>query len=130
MYCPQCGQTNPDNAMTCAKCGAALANPYEPGKAVPRAPGMPGQHVPNYLVPSIFVTLCCCPPFGIPAIIFASQVNTKLAVGDYDGAERSSRQAKMWMLIGLISYFVLIVLYFGLIAVAAFLGVQQQQFPG
>src|SRR5882672_10526815 len=31
----------------------------------------PGVKVPNYLVQSILVTLCCCLPFGIAAIVFA-----------------------------------------------------------
>lgn len=54
------------------------------------------QNVPNYLVQSILVTIFCCLPSGIAAIIFSSQVNTKLAVGDYDGARESSRKAKLW----------------------------------
>lgn len=52
--------------------------------------------VANYLVQSILVTLCCCLPFGIVAIIFSSQVNSKLAAGDVAGAEEASRKAKMW----------------------------------
>jgi hypothetical protein len=56
--------------------------------------GMP--NVPNYLWQSIVCTLCCCLPFGIPAIVFASQVNAKLAAGDVPGAMESSRKAKMW----------------------------------
>jgi hypothetical protein len=52
--------------------------------------------VPNYLVQSILVTLCCCLPFGVVAIIFAAQVNSKLAAGDYAGAVDSSQKAKMW----------------------------------
>ncbi|MBI3260292.1 MAG: CD225/dispanin family protein [Ignavibacteriae bacterium] len=54
------------------------------------------QNVPNYLVQSILVTIFCCMPTGIAAIIFSSQVNTKLAVGDFDGARESSRKAKLW----------------------------------
>lgn len=52
--------------------------------------------VKNYLVQSILVTLLCCLPLGIPAIIFASQVNSKLAMGDLEGAQAASRKAKMW----------------------------------
>jgi hypothetical protein len=52
--------------------------------------------VPNYLWQSIVVTACCCLPFGIAAIVFAAQVNTKLAAGDVSGAMESSRKAKMW----------------------------------
>jgi len=52
--------------------------------------------VPNYLWQSIVVTACCCLPFGIAAIVFAAQVNSKLAIGDVPGAMESSRKAKMW----------------------------------
>jgi hypothetical protein len=54
------------------------------------------QNVPNYLVQSILVTIFCCLPSGIAAIVFSSQVNTKLAAGDYAGALESSKKAKMW----------------------------------
>ena len=53
----------------------------------------------NYLVWSILATLCCCLPFGIPAIVFASQVDGKHASGDYQGAQESSDKAKMWTMI-------------------------------
>ncbi len=56
--------------------------------------------VPNYLVQSILVTLCCCIPFGIVAIVYAAQVNTKLASNDFVGAQNSSAQAKKWCWIG------------------------------
>jgi hypothetical protein len=52
--------------------------------------------VPNYLVPAILVTICCCLPFGIPAIVYAGQVNGKLSGGDIAGAQEASRKAKMW----------------------------------
>jgi hypothetical protein len=52
--------------------------------------------VPNYLVFAILSTVLCCLPTGIPAIIYASQVNTKLALGDLAGAKAASNNAKMW----------------------------------
>ena len=55
-----------------------------------------GTQVENYLVWAILSTICCCIPFGIPAIVFASQVNSKLALGDVAGAREASRKAKMW----------------------------------
>jgi hypothetical protein len=54
------------------------------------------QKIPNYLVQSILVTLFCCLPFGIAAIVYAAQVNGKLQGGDVQGAMESSRKAKMW----------------------------------
>ena len=58
--------------------------------------------IPNYLVQSILVTLCCCLPFGIVAIVYAAQVNSKFNAGDATGAQYSSAQAKKWCWIGVI----------------------------
>ena len=65
----------------------------------------------NYLVESILVTIFCCLPFGIAGIVFASQVNSKYAAGDFDGAIQASKDAKKWMKWGLISGVVVIALY-------------------
>ena len=52
--------------------------------------------IPNYLVQSILVTLCCCLPFGIVAVVYAAQVNGYLRTGDVAGAKSASNSAKMW----------------------------------
>jgi hypothetical protein len=52
--------------------------------------------VPSYLPQAILVTIFCFVPFGIPAIVYAAQVNSKLQSGDYEGALSSSRNAKKW----------------------------------
>ncbi|MBE7560621.1 CD225/dispanin family protein [bacterium] len=52
--------------------------------------------VPNYLAHDTVVTALCCVPFGIPAIVYAAQVNSKIAAGDVEGALRCSRRARMW----------------------------------
>jgi hypothetical protein len=52
--------------------------------------------IPNYLVQAILVTLCCCLPFGIVAIIYAAQVNGKIDSGDIPGAIAASNNAKLW----------------------------------
>ena len=86
MYCTNCGKPRPDDATVCPSCGARIRRPAT----------QPAQTVPNYLVQSILVTLCCCLPFGIIAIVYAAQVNTKLAAGDVAGALQSSKNARMW----------------------------------
>jgi hypothetical protein len=55
-----------------------------------------GTTVPNYLVFAILTTVFCCLPTGIPAIIYAAQVNGKLLAGDYAGAQVASKNAKLW----------------------------------
>lgn len=82
MYCTSCGTRHGDDARVCTNCG----------KELPRI--IPS--VPTYLTQAILVTLCCCVPLGIPAIVFAAQVNGKLAAGDVDGALASSRRARLW----------------------------------
>jgi len=67
--------------------------------------------VPNYLVQAILVTLFCCLPFGIVAIVFASQVNSKLAGGDYEGAVKASDSARTWCWVSLLCGLIPMVLY-------------------
>lgn len=56
--------------------------------------------VPNYLVLAI-ISLFCCTPLGIVAIIFAAQVNGKMAAGDIAGATDASKKAKMFSYISI-----------------------------
>jgi len=60
------------------------------------APTRVTKELPTYLVPAILSTILCCPPFGIPAIVYASQVSSKLAAGNIEGAEIASRNARTW----------------------------------
>lgn len=96
MFCPQCGASNADTAAVCTQCGRNL----QPGVApAPLQAGVvlpPGVTVQNYLVFAILATLFCCLPAGIPAIVYAAQVNAKLQAGDFAGAKASSDNAKMW----------------------------------
>lgn len=93
MNCPKCGSPNPDNATMCNACGSSLLNPYG---ASGLQGGGPRPPINNYLIPAIFATVCCCLPFGIVSIVYAAQVNGKLAAGDLAGAEQSAASAKMW----------------------------------
>ena len=60
------------------------------------APARVTKELPTYLVPAILSTILCCPPFGIPAIVYAAQVNSKIASGNMEGAEIASRNARTW----------------------------------
>ena len=64
---------------------------------------MSGQgQVPNYLVWSILVTLCCCLPGGIVSIVYATQANSKSTAGDMAGAMEAAGKAKTWLIISAI----------------------------
>lgn len=68
-----------------------------PPKSVPSDATTNTQTQPKtHLFEAICVTLLCCPPFGIVAIFFASQVNSKWAAGDQAGALAASKMAKLW----------------------------------
>jgi hypothetical protein len=56
--------------------------------------------VPNNMVLAI-ISIFCCWPLAIPAIIFASQVNQKIAAGDVAGAQDASKKAKTFSYIAL-----------------------------
>jgi hypothetical protein len=97
MFCRACGTENIDGSQTCISCGQQLANPFQAtaqvGAGMPQASGPKPE---NYLVQSILLTLCCCLPFGIVAIVYASQVDSKYNGGDYSGAVIASDNAKKW----------------------------------
>lgn len=75
----------------------------------PPGPGAPAS-VPNYLVMAI-ISLFCCLPLGIAGVIFAAQVNSKVAAGDTAGALDASKKAKMFSMIAIILGVVGIVCY-------------------
>ena len=123
VYCPRCGIENKPDAETCVSCGNDLrtwgqqppvaqrpsgygqppAPPQQPyAQPYPGQPFQPPQKVPNYLPQSITLAvagLCCWilpTAVAIPAIVFGSQVNTKLRLGDIPGALEASRNARIW----------------------------------
>lgn len=92
MLCPKCGAAINGGAAACPSCGKAVGtNQVAPASV----------SVPNYMVLSVLTTLFCCLFGGIIAIIFSSQVNSKLAQGDIAGAETASKRAKIVILINI-----------------------------
>ncbi|WP_034221353.1 CD225/dispanin family protein [Arenimonas donghaensis] len=94
-----------------------------PATPPPQAAVAPGAGVrapiPNHLVWAILVTLFCCLPGGIVAIVYAAQVDGKAAAGDYAGAQQSSDNAKLWCWISLGVGLVAIVAWLGLVMLGA-----------
>ncbi|QNH62490.1 CD225/dispanin family protein [Hymenobacter sediminicola] len=91
-----------------------MEQPYASPTGVPPVGGPPPK---NWLVESILVTIFCCLPFGIVAIINAANVNSRLSVGDYAGAQEASRNAGKWVKYALISSAVLFGLYILLVVI-------------
>lgn len=94
MYCRKCGALNEDNVANCSQCGEGMQPVAPVGYQAKPA-------VPDYLVWTILATIFCCVPAGIVAIVYSTQVRTKLAQGDYAGAEQSSDNAKTWAYVAL-----------------------------
>ena len=113
-YCSNCGTENSSDTRFCNNCGANMASgsssppPPPPGQygGYSGASGGGGTYAPNvpdYLVQSILVTIFCCLPFGIAAIVFAAQANSKKGAGDFGGALESANKAKTfcWIAAGI-----------------------------
>lgn len=87
-----------------------MSQPWTP----PLASGA-AANVPNYLIPAILSTVFCCMPVGVVSIIFAAQVNSKIAAGDIAGATEASKKAKMFMFVaialGALSWLIAIVVW-------------------
>jgi hypothetical protein len=115
-FCTSCGKPIMLGAVICPRCGvptdrrataAQVMNPESQAGAT----GMPLK-IPNHLVQSILVTLFCCLPFGIIAIVYASQVNAKIQTGDIQGAVDASQKANMWSWVSFGGGIVVGVIYF------------------
>lgn len=103
MFCSNCRTQLADGTPVCPACGAA--------QAVAPAPGVPGNAtIPNHMVGAILATLFCCLPFGIVAIVNASSVNGKLAMGDIAGAQAASQKAQKWITASVICGIIILVL--------------------
>jgi hypothetical protein len=104
--------------------------PPPPGYGAPPPPPPPGYGAPAYVggptaqvannmplaIVALILGLCCSGLIGlatgIVAVVFASQVKNKAAMGDVAGATESARKARLWSFIT-----------FGIAAVAIVIGV-------
>ena len=77
-----------------------------------------GQKPDNYLVWAILTTLLCCMPFGIVAIVKATQVDTYWAQGNQTGAIEAANAAKKWSIVSAISAAVVWFIYLLVVVIA------------
>ena len=55
----------------------------------------------SYLALAIISTILCCLPTGIVSIIYATKVNSAYEDGNYDEANRASKNAKTWGIVSI-----------------------------
>lgn len=117
MYCKDCGTYVPDTSTRCPNCGSPLNNVHATNQA-----GSQGQICPEtHLTKAIILTVLCCWPFGIPAIVNASGVENAFHSGNYALAVEKSKKAAKWcnitMIVGIIFWVLYIVLMIVLVAI-------------
>jgi len=95
MRCPKCGEVHETPTRWCRSCGAEMV----PEPEVVRADAPVGVKPFSYLLPAILVTLFCCQPLGIAAIVFAAISMGRSSAGDYVGAQSASNVARLLCLI-------------------------------
>lgn len=78
---------------------------YQPAKRISGTP---------YMVFAIITTLLCCMPLGIAAIVSAVKIDSLQKNGDYAGARKAAKNAKIFTIIGAIT---------GLLASVFFIGI-------
>lgn len=127
IFCSECGAQTSDSASFCPQCGKPLAKPMTPTAetpvtAVPTPPSGAKVCPETHLAKAIIVTILCCWPFGIPAIVNAAAVSNEFVAGHYDVAVQKSENAKKWCNYAIIAGVVFWVLYIAVIAICAIVG--------
>ncbi|MCL1868514.1 MAG: CD225/dispanin family protein [Paludibacter sp.] len=74
----------------------------------------------NNLVWAILVTILCCLPGGIYAIVRATKVNTLWLNGQYDEARKAADDAKKWSIISAIVGGVCIIIWIIIVVLGGF----------
>lgn len=79
-----------------------VKNPGEDNKVSAVTPRDDEPMPPTYLVWSVIMTVICCLPAGVVAIVFSSMVSSKFYAGNIEGAKRASRRAEIWIIVAFV----------------------------
>ncbi|MBQ6338855.1 MAG: CD225/dispanin family protein [Kiritimatiellae bacterium] len=103
-FCQECGRELNLRAVVCPNCGVPVRD-----AAMGMSSPMDLYNPPsNHLVSSILVTIFCCLPVGIAAIVFTIVANSRLEAGDVKGARSASKTAGMLINVAIICGIVLV----------------------
>lgn len=115
--CVNCYREIPDDSGFCPYCGVRQAemqpepqsgsgnyNSYTDQTSQYQSSYQNGDNEPPvnwvpYLILAIISTVCCCPPFGIVAIVYAAKINNAVSINDPEEARRAARNAKIWLIV-------------------------------
>ena len=117
IYCAHCGNQNDDNAFRCVSCGETIQRVDGPGVIY-----QDGSEAPTHLVWSILVTIFCCIPAGIPAIVYYAIAMGKNSSGEYEAARAAAKTAAMWCWISFGIGMLTMLAYVGLMILGAAAG--------
>ncbi len=84
--CPHCGEKT--TAVPC------MTDESESG---PDDNSADLENIKTYMLPALAVTLFCCLPFGIVALVFAAQTNAYREEKNVEAARRYSNLAQTWV---------------------------------
>lgn len=102
--------------------GGAQQPPYVPGGGYQGTGNNNSLPPDNYLVWAILVTVLCCLPFGIVAIVKAANVNPAWYAGRREEALRNSESAKKWCIYSAVASVAGVILYFALAVLSGIFG--------
>lgn len=66
----------------------------------------------TYLLWAVLALVFCCTIPAIVAIIYATKVSSRYYSGDYEGAEKASKNAELWIIIAFSLGILSLTLYF------------------
>ena len=121
MYCPKCGTQF--EGPFCPKCGAPSVNTPSTQAYTNQQQYVPQTSVQAPLVWSILTLLFCCLPFGIVSLVYSTQVNSLLSVGNVPGAQEAARKARFWAWAAFWSWLIMIVVYIAVVVFAGAAGI-------